>query len=335
MMNEYSLAKVQSYNNSTTYNYGGQAFLSNRSTAYLTECSFYNNSGVKGGALRMRSSGDANAKIKGKTYLYRCSIHDNSVTEATGSAICVQHGVGLYIINSTIANNTSSNGGAVYVNGANSSFPDLSLYVINSTIAGNKGENQIQMSQGAKLHILNSIVVNNEDNGIISSSAVAITGSTEAPDYFNVTIDSKNFLGSFVNAVESPTVLPTGNGYSEMSKSNTYVTAFGNATLKDGYIVPTFRQGATQSELKTSINSLGIDLPKTLDLAIDQIGNERGDITALGAIAVKTSTGISEIINNQKCNDKVYNINGMRILNTSFKNSKGIYIINGKKVVVL
>lgn len=56
---------------------------------------------------------------------------------------------------------------------------------------------------------------------------------------------------------------------------------------------------------------------------------ENTDASSLKMMFDGDATGIYVIENNTKNNDAIYNINGQRVSNAT----KGIYIINGKKVI--
>src|SRR5574344_250949 len=268
---------------------GGMALTSEYSTCHLIDCEFYNNSAVsRGGAIRLSS----NSATKGKTTIERCSIHDNAVERGVGSAILFQQGVSLYIINSTIANNTNSgttyNNGAIYSNGADVNY-SRSVYVINSTIEGNSN-NQILMTQGANLNMTNSIIASSADDGTAATAAINITGTT-ASELTSITSGGYNIIGSFVDGVE---YTPSWQTNDATGSNNTSNSVFGTNTLNNGYIIPTtFAQGANLEQISNAVE--GWNVVSDVNLTLDQLSNYRGDYSTNGAIAKieKSKTVIS------------------------------------------
>ena len=65
------------------------------------------------------------------------------------------------------------------------------------------------MTQGARLHLVNSYIVGSEDNGSLANTAIAITGSSENTDYFEITSLGNNLIGGYANQVENATAIPT------------------------------------------------------------------------------------------------------------------------------
>ena len=115
---------------------GGMALTSHRSLSVFNDCEFTDNKSTsRGGAIRLTADG----ADKGKTTFNRCLIARNTIKNDLGSAICMQHGTYLQIVNSTVTDNVGADGeAAVYATGADNTFP-RSVYIVNSTVAGNEG----------------------------------------------------------------------------------------------------------------------------------------------------------------------------------------------------
>jgi hypothetical protein len=145
-----------------------------------------------------------------------------------------------------------------------------------------------------------------------------------------------NVWGSLMNA-SSDSQATTDN----ISKDNVQTTVFGTNEYKDNgcgqnSIEPleTFR-GVPTADLVSWAAAKGF--PKQVDLSVDQRGYNRPAETVPGSFDSKaqTVTAIETIaVNNvKKANDnRIYNLNGQQVNGSHL--TKGIYIINGKKVIV-
>lgn len=134
--------------------YGGAALRQEYSTSHFMDCEFTDNEAdSRGAAIRLSS----NSKTKGYATLDRCLIARNTVKDKVGSAILVQHGQRLAIVNSTVYGNKAASGGAIYSNGKNTDFQNEVL-IISSTLAGNEGGVQLQLAGTANMKFINSIL---------------------------------------------------------------------------------------------------------------------------------------------------------------------------------
>lgn len=124
-----SVENCRFYGNVGKGKLGGMAITSQYSRLVATDCQFFNNEAKSRGAALRFSSND---KRRGVGIINRCAIYGNKVAEGVGSAILVQHG--------------------------------KALYIVNSTIAGNKGGSQVEMAANAQLYAANAIVVGDETN---------------------------------------------------------------------------------------------------------------------------------------------------------------------------
>lgn len=270
--NDVVVNNCRFYNNTSDSEYGGMAFRGEYSKVKFVDCEFFNNSaGARGGAIRLSDGGKKN----GYTTFESCAIYDNSVTKGTGSAICVQHGQALYIINSTIANNSSSVGGAIYNNNPEDIYK-RAIYVVNSTIAGNSNS-QIQISKIPNLYIVNSIIVGKEAD---KETAIVVDSPT-ASGVYGVFSGGYNILGSYSNTLETP----EWDSSDVISENNTYESVLAN-TLAAGAIEPeNAPNGATVEELEDAVSAWGTLPGEDNYLETDQKGNARGNTTP-GALAV-------------------------------------------------
>ena len=259
----------------TGSDYGGAACWSYRSTVNFTNCIFAGNSSVgRGGAIKLTS----NAKTKGYTTLNRCQIQDNSA-QVMGSAIFLQHGVKLDILNTTITGNKSGMEGdvaAVFAIGADDTYA-RKITVINSTIAGNTGGAQILGRENADIRLAKSIVVGEGDNPAI---LIATNSVQKAP---------KQMLSAGYNIIgvykDGATTAPAWQSSDWISDGNTLASIFGQNGVSAGpSSVP---YGATSSQLTSALSEWGI----SQDLATDVNGTSRGEISVPGAVVAEPMTG--------------------------------------------
>lgn len=254
----------------TGSDYGGAACWSYRSTVNFTNCIFAGNSAVgRGGAIKLTS----NAKTKGYTTLNRCQIQDNSAKEM-GSAIFLQHGVKLDIINTTITGNKSGTEGevaAVFTIGADNTYT-RQITVINSTIAGNTGGAQILGRNYANIRLANSIIVGEGDN-----PAIRIAG---APT--QLLSAGYNIIGVYKDGA---TTAPAWQSSDWVSADNTLASVFGQNGVAAGPIAAPY--GATASQLTAALSEWGIDQ----DLTVDANGTSRGEVSVPGSVVAEPMKG--------------------------------------------
>lgn len=331
---DVTIKNCRFYNNNTKKSgYGGMAFTAYRSTSFVQDCEFTNNSAVqRGGAVYVWVDGTDYSK--GYTVFERCLFSGNKVSDETkplGSAIFYSHGPALWLVNCTITGNDAPSGGAVYVNGADKSWR-RETYVIGSTIAGNTGGNQIHMSQGARLFMANSYIVGNEDDGTTAKAAIAITGSAESTE-FSIVSKGHNIIGGYANQVENATNVPSWDATDSQASTNLYSTVFGTNTLTDGVIAPIVKTvGFEGSALKAAVADAGWDATTArVDVTVDQKGTTRGENATAGAYAMNLTTGINAMTTVDKADNSYYTVSGMKVAKPA---AKGLYIHNGKVVIV-
>lgn len=254
----------------TGSDYGGAACWSYRSTVNFTNCIFAGNSAVgRGGAIKLTS----NAKTKGYTTLNRCQIQDNSAKEM-GSAIFLQHGVKLDIINTTITGNKSGMEGevaAVFAIGADDTYA-RQITVINSTIAGNTGGAQILGRDKANIRLANSIIVGYEDN-----PAMRIAGTPT-----QLLSAGYNIIGVYKDGAAATPAWQTSDW---VSTDNTLASVFGQNGVAAGPITAPY--GATASQLTAALSEWGIDQ----DLTVDANGTSRGEVSVPGSVVAEPMKG--------------------------------------------
>lgn len=299
------------YNNYVNADKGGSAFDGYRSRAYFTDCEFTNNkANSRGGAIRLSS----NLGTKGFTVFNRCLIADNSIEETLGSAICVQHGMSLYIINSTITGNTAGQtSGAVYCTGSDNTYA-RNVYIVNSTIAGNEGGPQVNMTTNANLYVANSIVVSDGETAAFSIESV------------------NNFVSGGMNVVgtDANNVLTWGET-DDAKAENNYAAVFGENVLGDnGVIEPLATEGEYTAD---ALQAVIADWDIEADVTIDQTGHERAANSTPGAYAKTVPSGITAVeVENGDEDAAYYTLQGIKL--GARPTAAGIYIHNGKKIII-
>lgn len=297
---------------------GGMAFTSHRSQAVLNDCEFTDNSAVsRGGAIKLTSDNLNKAKdAKGKTVFNRCLIANNTIKNDLGSAICMQTGAYLQIINSTITGNVAGEGAsAVYATGEDDAN-SRSVYIVNSTIAGNEGGVQVEVTKGnngANLYVANSIIVSEEGDAM------------SIGDVRNFGNGGMNVVGSDANNVL------TWGDTDDAKAENNYAAIFGdNVRGANGVIEPLADEGKyTANALTAATADWGIEA----DLTVDQTGAKRADGSTPGAYAKSTATGITGVeAVKGGTDDAYYTLQGVKL--GSRPTATGIYIHNGKKVII-
>lgn len=258
-------------------NYGGPACLLERSTVNFTDCKFINNeSKGRGGAIKLTSD----ASTKGYTTLNRCLVSGNTAS-SLGSAIFLNHGQELNIINSVITkNNSGTEGeiGAIFSIGAEDNKFARRITIINSTIAGNIGGAQVLGRNNADIRIANSIIV-----GDGTTPAVSLQ---EKPKQFLSA--GYNIIGKYQVGDASTTSWITSDFVSD---ANTLNSIFDTNAVTAGPVAAPY--GATQEQIEDIATSW--DLGKDLDLKQDINGVSRGDIAVPGAVVAEPLKGNFEI----------------------------------------
>lgn len=307
----YALVKnCRFYNNWAQGSRGGAAITMFRTTVKFLDCQIYNNSAnYRGGAIRLYSKDVG----KGKTTFENCVIKNNKNYHNLGGAIFMGHGNSLNIINSTITGNSAvSDGGAIYFNGYDTSHNRI-VRIVNSTIANNTtseaDDAQIVSTQDAHISVANSIITCTDDIAAIKFKGTAVGTK------FEFVSGGYNYVG---NVIEPEGNEMTWTETDTHGAECTYSSIFGENTLNaENVIKPaTFVLGATGTQVTEAVAEWG--LPTDLDLTVDQLGNKRLEDMTTGAYAVRKeniNTGIDYIASDCEATitqiaDGVYAING-------------------------
>lgn len=290
---------------------GGMALTSHRSLSVFNDCEFTDNKSTsRGGAIRLTS----NNKEKGKTTFNRCLIARNTIKNDLGSAICMQHGAYLQIVNSTVTGNAGPDGeAAIYATGTDDNHLRY-VYIVNSTVAGNGAAPQIEMTSDANLFVANSIIVSNGDTPALS----VVTTKTSVSGGMNV-------VGSNAGGVL------TWGDTDDAQAGNNYAAVFGENVLgANGVIEPLATTGKyTAAALAEAIAGWGIEA----DVDVDQTGKPRADGSTPGAYAKTTPSGIQGVEAVEEAGDGAYyTLQGVKL--GARPTATGIYIHNGKKVII-
>ena len=290
---------------------GGMAFTSHRSLSVFNNCEFTDNKATsRGGAIKLTSDN----KEKGKTTFNRCLIARNTIKNDLGSAICMQHGAYLQIVNSTVTGNAGPDGeAAIFATGTDDKHLRY-VYIVNSTVAGNGAAPQIEMTSDANLFVANSIIVSDGD-------AAALSVST-----------TKESVSGGMNIVGSDAAGTLTWGVTDDAQAgNNYAAVFGENVLGDnGVIEPLATTGKyTAAALAEAIADWGIKA----DVTVDQTGKTRADGSTPGAYAKTVSSGIQGVEAVEEAGDGAYyTLQGVKL--GARPTATGIYIHNGKKVII-
>lgn len=290
---------------------GGMAFTSHRSLSVFNDCEFTDNKATsRGGAIKLTSDN----KEKGKTTFNRCLIARNTIKNDLGSAICMQHGAYLQIVNSTVTGNAGPDGeAAIYATGTDGSHLRY-VYIVNSTVAGNGAAPQIEMTSDANLFVANSIIVSDGD-----AAALSVSTTKESVS------GGMNIVGS-----DAAGTLTWGDT-DDAQAGNNYAAVFGENVLGDnGVIEPLAETGKyTAAALAEAIADWGIGV----DVTVDQTGKTRAEGSTPGAYAKTTPSGIQGVEAVEEAGDGAYyTLQGVKL--GAHPTATGIYIHNGKKIII-
>lgn len=290
---------------------GGMAFTSHRSLSVFNDCEFTDNKATsRGGAIKLTSDN----KEKGKTTFNRCLIARNTIKNDLGSAICMQHGAYLQIVNSTVTGNAGPDGeAAIFATGTDDSHLRY-VYIVNSTVAGNGDGPQIEMTSDANLFVANSIIVSDGD-----AAALSVSTTKESVS------GGMNIVGS-----DAAGTLTWGDT-DDAQAGNNYAKIFGENVLGDnGVIEPLAETGKyTAAALAEAIDDWGIEA----DVTVDQTGKMRAEGSTPGAYAKTTPSGIQGVEAVEEAGDGAYyTLQGVKL--GAHPTATGIYIHNGKKIII-
>jgi hypothetical protein len=295
----------------------GAAFSNSGSRTQFIDCVFEGNEGKDAGiAINQSKRGDADSYFRPAVMLERSLITgNNAVGEggAGGSAIRINHGE-VYIINSTITDNSGYHKGAIHMN------TGTGLYVFSSTIANNHDQvstygTGIYGTATPTIKIMNSYVVGDGTDGEVPAIMVdAMT--TNVKTVFNS--DGGNVMGTALFTGDSgfkddfSEVLV--DGYDSYGSANTAKAVFGACALSDDggyskvlapekivrYFAPNDLAGMMSSYYKA---------PFTVDETVDQRNVARQKVTAVGAYDYdENNTSVSDEITSNTTRFKVWSV---------------------------
>lgn len=289
--------------NISAYN-GGSALANQGAKIHAIDCVFTNNSALsKGGATRLSSATIDDVKIYPVSVFERCLFdgNSNSLTSAGkyGGAIQITSGT-CWLINSTVMNNQA------YSNGAGISVGDgYSLYVISSTLGNNTCSrigldaskpysygSSIRMEKEANIHIANSICVEVTDEGTKTNPTFYTEGLTKNASNL-IFSGGNNALGTFLVAPASYDDQFTTIWKGTDMNGQQFADVFGSNTLKgQGGFSKTIAtnpvlEGAAVSDLTALLTAW--NCPVAADVTVDQRGYSRSAITEVGAYDSKGS----------------------------------------------
>lgn len=315
------------------------------SDIYFKNCIWRDNkSGCAGIALQGRqANGGSNDTTLGICNLIfdRCEFTNNTAFAPDDSGNCkyggalslCDRGGTMTMVNCVVTGSHISWAGAMCRMGSYTT-----MYAANNTwfdctcsYASRHNGDILSMGTGSTLYAANNIAVTPTDG---RADAMATMFIQEATCHFYS--GGYNVWGSLMNA-STDTPAATDN----ISKDNVMTTVFGTNVYEDNgcgqnAIQPleTFR-GVPTTELTAWATAKGF--PKQVDLSVDLRGYSRPAETVPGAFDVKaeTPTDIKVFATDEvkKNNDnRIYNLNGQQVNRNH--TSKGIYIINGQKVMI-
>ena len=288
----------------------------NKVNALVSRCSFIDNSGTDGGAIKLYYNVDG-AWVK-NVYLTvdRCYFTGNTSAN-NGGAIYGRNSMAVNVINTTITGNSATSGGGIYSNAPGNY--DQIVNIVSSTVAGNTADN------GSEVYTNGNGIVNTANSIIVATGdIIPMADATSTAGY---TFLGNNLIGQ---VAEGYTATATDN----IAVNNNYTAVFGSNTLAaNGTISPvSFHQGMAPGDIASTVASQGWNY--TVNTDVDQIGNTRYDDTCNGALALdETNTGIDNVtVDNDNQDTSWYNLQGIRF--NSRPTAKGLYIHKGKKVLV-
>lgn len=311
---------------------GGGAITTNVSyAAELKNCLFLNNTssytGAGGGAIYFNS-------IASSVKVDACAFEGNKTELNNGGAITVYlnkvQGSTFTISNSTFYNNTAKSGGVFYVSDDHNQSSNNTFNFVHCTMSGNTTLGSIGGAGGinidgkpCEVNVVNSILQGNLSKGNANLYADVTFGTT--------TVNFKNSYVGYVRQLadnESYYTI-TGGKLDNLGKVSQAADLDLAAYDADAHI---YRLKAT-SDAATAAD---LSADAAYGVTTDQLG-QAWTKPYVGAVQLLEgeSTGISGIKTDAPKSLKgIYNIAGQYVGNDASQLAKGLYIINGKKVVV-
>lgn len=274
---------------------GANAFFSMRSTLKVIDCTF---TGCKAANRGVVARLQGESTTKGFTTFERCLFANN---EATGAAtdpcgiIMMQHGTMMNCVNCTFYNNKVAGKGACIWDGT---APDEKhkriLNVVSCTFANN--------TSGAEADADKVDILLNANSTANVLNSIVLGGVTTGTNI--------NVQGNILN-------------------DKSYAEVFGTNELANNVLAP-IAKNATMDGFAAAVAAIDPAINPAVDITKDQTGATRA-ANVIGAYDYDpTTTGITSVRTQENRNTPAYNLNGQRVNATA----KGLYIINGKKIVL-
>ncbi len=257
---------------------GGPASLCISSNVVFKECQFYNNSANgRGGAVKLKGVQNKT----GETTFERCLFKGNKVAYM-GSAIFMNHGQQLTIVNSLIENNESTDAtgelGAIFV--VTPGNYENKLRIVNSTIVNNRGGAQVLGRNGSDIVVANSIIVGDDETSAIKIAQKE--GPVSDPKSGQSLSLGYNIIGKYVGKTPSAPAWKTSDWVSE---DNVLSSIFGSNNVQEGPIASPY--GATMTQLSEILADWNV----TQDLTVDMNGTSRDEVSVPGAVVAEPIKG--------------------------------------------
>lgn len=283
------------FSNLISSGFGGNAIFAKYSTLKVIDCTFTDNKSANRGVVA-RLQGNNNTK--GWTTFERCLFAGN---EATGAAsdpcgiVMMQHGQQMNFVNCTFYNN-KVNGRAACI--FNATAPDATykriLNVVSCTFANN--------TSGAEADADKVDILLNANSTANVLNSIVLGGVTTGTNI--------NVQGNILN-------------------DKSYAEVFGTNELANNVLAP-IAKNATMDGFAAAVAAIDPAINPAVDITKDQTGTTRA-ANVIGAYDYDpTTTGITSVRTQENRNTPAYNLNGQRVNATA----KGLYIINGKKIVL-
>lgn len=311
-----------------TSNAGGGAIASGSNIVDLKNCYFQNNTATAtGGAIY--------ANTVNEISINACTFEGNVTTAQRGGAIFLLMGTltgkTYTMANTTFYQNKAKGDGGAFAASDTGNNSDNTINFVHCTMSGNQTGGTVD--GGGAINLKDKKGTVNVVNSIIQGNLSAVNTNSFADVAFGTT--KTNFVNSYVGYVrkyadnESNYSVTAGklNNLEGKNPSNTEIDL--DAYDADAHII---RLKAT-SDAKTAAD---LSADAAYGVTTDQLG-QAWTKPYIGAVQLLEgeSTGISSIKTDAPKSIKgIYNIAGQYVGNDASQLAKGLYIINGKKVIV-
>lgn len=300
----------------------------NRGTLFLNNCTFTQNSGTDGGGLR---NFGGTLEIINTTFFANTSNRGSAIySDSTNTSDSV-----IRLTNSTISDNSTTSGGAIFVELNLPSPTNNNIIIYNTTIAGNSGSG-ISGNLFSQVTLKNTIVatntgVNPDISGTIVSQGFNLIGNTSGASGFIAT-DILNVNPLLGNLADNGGVTRTRallNGSPAIDKGGaadfpTPFSAFGK--------IPKSKKNTKQNSLLALIEEDQRGLPRPIDsLSIpNSVGGNGSDI---GSFESQAPTAANVRVSGKILNSRGLGVSRAKItltnsngeIKTAYTNNFGYY----------